>query len=959
MIIFEFFPLKRLWAHRWLAGFLALGLVAAVSLSAAVSIYADGVNHRLLQAALTRSADQSQAPPFTFLFRYIGSWHGPITLEQYTSVDQYLGRQAVGEIGLPAQPVTRYISTDNLQLHLETERGNPNLRPTLVKLAYISDVFEHIRLVEGEMPSTGTRTGSGDEIEALVSLKMANDLGLRVGQTYLLTLPARGGNPPYQQRIFLSGIWLPIAPDDEFWFYPPETFENRLLVKEETFIGLANSGMSYPVLEAVWRLALDGTSVRSEAVPGLLARSSRMQNRVASLLPNTTLETSPLPALRQFQGQAFALTGVLFIFSAPVIGLVLYFTGMAAASMVRYQSSEIAILRSRGASRLVITGLFFGEWLLLSSAGVSAGLVLSLILAGWISRSQAFLDFSSAADLSLRLTAQGFLFGLSAAGLAVVFALLPAWSASRLTIISYKQDRARQSRRPIWQRAYLDILLLLPAGYGLYLLLQSGTTGSLRILGRTLERANPYENPALFLLPTLFMLGLSLLILRMLPLIFLSFAWLASKTKYTIPVLALRQLSRSPSSSTAPMLLLVFTLSLAGFSATMAATLDRHLEDSVYYEIGADLNLVESGEFTGLQVDTQSESRTGGAPFQATNSAQQNTWNFLPISDHLSLPGVEAAARVGRYPTELHSAGRRYPGRILGVDRLDFPPVAAFRSDFAGEPLVSLMNRLALDPAGLLVDSTTWSRLGLNPGDPVNLRVTISGETHNLVFNLAGIFDYFPTYFPAEGALFVANLDYIFESFGGTMPHNVWLKTSPNSETGAILSSLREMRVAVIRVQDAREEIQNQLSAPHRQGVLGLLSIGFISASVLTAAGFLLFNLFSYKERFVIFGLLRAIGLSGRQMAAALLMEQALLIASGLAAGMLVALLTSFLFIPHIPVSIGPYPGVPPYIVQIAWTEIVHVSIIFTGMLLAGMLVTLLLLRWMKIYQAVKLGEGL
>jgi putative ABC transport system permease protein len=462
-----------------------------------------------------------------------------------------------------------------------------------------------------------------------------------------------------------------------------------------------------------------------------------------------------------------------------------------------------------------------------------------------------------------------------------------------------------------------------------------------------------------FLLPTLFMLGFSLLLLRLLPVFFSSLAWFTSKTKYTIPVLALRQLSRSPSSSTAPMLLLVLTLSLAGFSTTMAATLDRHLEDSVYYEIGVDLNLVESGEFTGFQGDAQAENRTGGTPFQDSNSGQQNAWNFLPISDHLSLPGVEAAARVGRYTAELQSAGRRYPGRILGVDRLDFPPVAAFRSDFAGEPLVSLMNRLALDPAGLLVDSITWSRLGLNPGDPVNLRVTISGETHNLVFNLAGIFDYFPTYFPAEGALFVANLDYIFESFGGTMPHNVWLKTAPETETGAIVTALREMRVAVIRVQDARQEIQKQMTTPHRQGVLGLLSTGFISASVLTAAGFLLFNLFSYKERVVIFGLLRAIGLSGRQMAAALLVEQVILIVSGLAAGMLVALLTSFLFIPHIPVSIGPYPGIPPYIVHIAWVEIVQVSTIFAGMLMTGMLVTILLLRWMKIYQAVKIGEGL
>ncbi len=79
---------------------------------------------------------------------------------------------------------------------------------------------------------------------------------------------------------------------------------------------------------------------------------------------------------------------------------------------------------------------------------------------------------------------------------------------------------------------------------------------------------------------------------------------------------------------------------------------------------------------------------------------RQGVWDFLPISQHLTLPGVEAAARVGKYAGDLQAAGRDTSGRLVGIDRVDFPKVAFFRPDFASEPLVALMNRLASDPCG-------------------------------------------------------------------------------------------------------------------------------------------------------------------------------------------------------------------------------------------------------------------
>ena len=66
-------------------------------------------------------------------------------------------------------------------------------------------------------------------------------------------------------------------------------------------------------------------------------------------------------------------------------------------------------------------------------------------------------------------------FGLAMAAIALVTQLIPTLGAARHTIITYKQERARSLRAPWWQRAWLDVLLLIPTGYGIYLLRKQGS----------------------------------------------------------------------------------------------------------------------------------------------------------------------------------------------------------------------------------------------------------------------------------------------------------------------------------------------------------------------------------------------------------------------------------------------------------------------------------------------------
>ncbi len=90
-------------------------------------------------------------------------------------------------------------------------------------------------------------------------------------------------------------------------------------------------------------------------------------------------------------------------------------------------------------------------------------------------------------------------------------------------------------------------------------------------------------------------LALTLIVLRLLPIIMAIFAWIAARTRSVGFLLATRYLARDPGFYTTPLVLLMLTLGLSVFTASLAQTLDNHLYDKNFYAVGADARLVEMG----------------------------------------------------------------------------------------------------------------------------------------------------------------------------------------------------------------------------------------------------------------------------------------------------------------------------------------------------------------------------
>jgi putative ABC transport system permease protein len=301
---------------------------------------------------------------------------------------------------------------------------------------------------------------------------------------------------------------------------------------------------------------------------------------------------------------------------------------------------------------------------------------------------------------------------------------------------------------------------------------------------------------------------------------------------------------------------------------------------------------------------------------------------------------------------------QRISGSYLGIDRADFGAVAFWRWDFAPYRLGSLLNALAVSPDAILVSEDFARERGLRPGDLFRLTVILTEGRVELESQIVGVFDYFPTWYPEEdGPLFVGNLENLFAQIGGQLPYEVWLTTTGEPDEAAIETALDERRLAGWTWTEPYSRVEVEQRRPDRQGVFGLLSVGFIAAALLTVLGFFMYALFSLRQRFISLGILRAVGLTQRHMTIFIAFELAFLILTGLTLGTVLGTFISEQFIPFLQIGVREIDFVPPYLVEIAWTAVIEIYILFGLMFVVALLLLATILRRMRIFQAIKLGE--
>jgi putative ABC transport system permease protein len=746
---------------------------------------------------------------------------------------------------------------------------------------------------------------------------------------------------------------------------------NMLMISEPAFTQRLAPQLLRRFSAVLWYSDFDGSLVRVWDVPTVIERINDVITRGKTPALNIGLPVSPLDALSRYQADSRVLISQLYVFSIPLYVLAFAFVVLVAGLTTNDQRNEVAVLRSRGASVWQILSISFAQALILGVVALLVGTPLAVLVVQVLGQARSFLQFSGTELLPVIVTAAGMPMAVVVMGMTILITVLPMLGPSRHTVVTYKQERARELKPPLWQRLGLDFLLLVPAAYWTYMLQKQGTVD---VLASVPASQGPFGNPSLFLVPLLTMLALTLVFIRVLPLVLRILSWLSAWLPGTSVVLALRQLARSPHLYATPVLLLVLTLAMATYTASVAATLDQHLEQQTRYDVGADVRLLRTGQETAVgdtlawfepptQTSSASSDSSGASVATTTVAPTGPRWRFLPVQEYLKAKDVLAASRVGDYEMLVNfGVGGRQGGRFLGVDRNDLPGVAFWRSDFAAQPLMGLMNALAAAPDGVLVPESVLRDNSLQVGD--RLRVSLSfPDTKaevDMDVQIVGSFKLWPTWYPNKegvGLVFVGNLDYVFDMSGGQMPYDVWLKTRAGADPETVIKEVQQVDKGDWKHTDVRSIITQEQLRPQRQGLFGMLSIGFIASALLTLFGFVLYAAFSYRRRFIEFGILRAIGFNVRQMMVLLGVELALLLVAGLAGGTAVGVWASQFYIPFLQGAASDQTRAVPFLIIVDWARIDLVYMLFAAMFVASVVALVLFLRRLKVFQAIKLGE--
>jgi len=961
------FLFRKMWNTRWLTLSTAAGLIAAVAFTVSIPMYADGALKRVVADSLKEKS--TGMPAGSLLIRYqAGGGTTAASQSGLSDVDAFIRGKVPERIGFPYDT---FVSVRSIR-GSETAPVDPTKvdasRVRQMTIVTMSGLEEKVELTQGRMYGD---TATDDAIEAVMMEEALYRNDLHIGDE--LYYPIYGGLN-LVLKVKIVGAFTPLDETDPYWFQGFESIMNTLAISGEAFAGKLQAA-GVPVNNAYWYYAFDLREIKTSQLAPLRRTLDRLDIELYQLLKDTRVEISFADTLTEFRRQGLQLQTLLFTLAAPMIAMVFFFIAMNAKQSLEKQRSDIAVLRSRGAGTRQIIWIYVLEGFLLGALALVLGPLIGWFMAKSIGSANGFLTFVDRKSIPVGFSTEAAIAGGAAVLLAILSSVIPAILYARASIVDYKRQQARSDRRPFWQRWFLDVALLGVAGYGWYLFNERQML-TFRT-GMTTDQLN--VNPFLFFVPAIAIFAIGLFCLRLFPLFLKLVGWIGRKMLPLPLYLTLTQLSRSSGAYYSLMILLILTLGLGVYNAAAARTIDLNSTERILYRYGSDVIIQTvwegraeihprqqgggsggGGESGGGPGGGSGENpgggpggNPGGNPGGGASTPARINYIEPPFEIFRTLDGVEAAARVLKTKGNIVVSGRSIgQGTLMGINNDQFAEVAWFREDLFPVHPFYYLNYLGLYEHAAIIPKNVAERYQLKPGDLISVGLTDG----MLEFVIVGILPYWPSLYPDQSPFVIANLDYIYDQVP-LIPYEVWLKMEPEAKVAPIVTKLLENDIELASVTDVRSELITQSKHPTRGGVFGILSLGFLVSVIVSLAGYLLYWFFNLSGRIVQFGVLRAMGLSRRQLTGMLLLEQVFTGGLAIGLGFVIGKVASRLFLPFLQTAENVASAVPPFRVVFEQQDAIQLYVVVGFMLLTGAALLYLHIRRLRVHQAVKMGE--
>lgn len=945
---------RKMVQNKWLELSLLLGLVITVALAASMPVYTEAILTRMLVKDLERLQDNGLGYPGIYRIRAVmaGDKNGQ-RLDLLDGFEQYMKEEAEPGFAMPVK--LRVTERETWSFEYKPAEGNRADATTFRTGSFtsVSGLKEHAGLLDGRWPAGGAVDGVW---EVLVTEKGLGALGGVIGSVFEI----KDKDVAAPIRFKAVGVITKKSDDDLFFRDPTLTsWGKTFLVEEELFQREFLQNRSIPLGPQMWHYVLDYTKLEVRHLETFLATDKSIRDRSAAMGSATSGEiyAPAVKPVETYPERSRNLRTLVWSLNTPVLAMLGIYMFMVSHLIAERQKTEIAVLRSRGASRLQIMLSWAVEGILLCGAAVACGPYLGLLLSKMLGASNGFLEFVSRASLTVRLDGEAYRYAGAAALGSFIMMQIPVFLATRVTIVGRKQSMARADRKPLWHRLFLDVIATGAALYGLRTYRSRLETLQSFGLGEGVLKIDPMQ----FVVPALFILGSGLLLLRMYPYLIRLVYWTGRKWWPPSLYATLIQLGRSGSQYQFLMVFLIMTVATGVFSASAARTINSNVEDRTRYTNGTDLVI----EVPWLN-DAPPEG--GGGPQQEqTPVIKPKRIHYLepPFEPYAGLPGVERAARVFTKKNAYFQAGKeRGQTTLMGIQTEDFAETAWFRDGLMEYGLHDYLNVLAEDPRAVLISRSLADQKDVKLGDPIWLGWD---GVDSRAFVVYGILDYFPSFNPLpefydskakdnKPMLVVGHLRHI-QTHLALEPYSIWLKLKPGASVGDLYGAMTDRKLAVTKVTSTRDDLVRARNDPFLMAVNGVMTMGFLISILVSFVGFLLYWILTLSGRALQTGILRAIGMRLSQLIGMLGAEQLLTSGAAVGIGVLTGHVTSRLYVPLFESAFDPRKLVPPFRVMFDPADTVRLYVLVAIMITLGLCILGWMLSRIRIHQALKLGE--
>ncbi|WP_084965029.1 ABC transporter permease [Thermoactinospora rubra] len=280
---------------------------------------------------------------------------------------------------------------------------------------------------------------------------------------------------------------------------------------------------------------------------------------------------------------------------------------------------------------------------------------------------------------------------------------------------------------------------------------------------------------------------------------------------------------------------------------------------------------------------------------------------------------------------------------------------AATRMD-RPQPLVVLVGEQAAAPLPAVVNRDLAQALNLRPA-----------ETRNLVLDgwpvqvtVAGIVEALPTTRPGQPALLL-DLPSLQarQQLTGREPRPVteWWARVAGGDAGAALEQLRRHPAWEATAVELGQVTARLRDDPLAGGLQGALVLGFLAALLFAVLGFVVNAAVAARERMTDFGILRALGVSFRQLSGLLAVEQAFVIGLSLAVGTALAAGIAVQVVPRIVLTGQATTVTPGVLLDIPWGATLGMLAAVTVLLAAVLAALARTLRRQGLGRLLRIGD--